>query len=86
MPTTSLTFAGNFGVTGYPTIQFISPRGVPLERIVGKKPGHQVMMAMQAALQNVAPRRGCHNIRDPLALVRAEVARPGVARSIQVRE
>ncbi len=45
-----------FGVTGYPTIQFLSPRGVPLERIVGKKPGHQVMMAMQAALQNVARR------------------------------
>jgi thiol-disulfide isomerase/thioredoxin len=41
-------------VTGYPTIQFLSPRGVPLERIVGKKPGHQVMMAMQAALQHVA--------------------------------
>jgi thiol:disulfide interchange protein len=45
-----------FGVNGYPTIQFLSPRGVPLERIVGKKPGHQVMMAMQAALQNVARR------------------------------
>ncbi len=43
-----------FGVTGYPTIQFLSPRGGPLERIVGKKPGHQLMMAMQAALQNVA--------------------------------
>ena len=46
-----------FGISGYPTIQFLSPRGVPLERIVGKRPGHQVMMAMQAALQNVA-RRG----------------------------
>ncbi len=45
-----------FQVTGYPTIQFLSPRGVPLERIVGKKPGHQLMMAMQAALQNVARR------------------------------
>jgi uncharacterized protein YyaL (SSP411 family) len=43
-----------FQVTGFPTIQFLSPRGVPLERIVGKKPGHQLMMAMQAALQNVA--------------------------------
>jgi thiol:disulfide interchange protein len=46
-----------FQVTGYPTIQFLSPAGAPLERIVGKKPGHQLMMAMQAALQNVA-RRG----------------------------
>ena len=45
-----------FHVTGYPTIQFLSPRGVPLERIVGKKPGRQLMMAMQAALQNVARR------------------------------
>jgi thiol:disulfide interchange protein len=44
----------NFRVQGYPTIQFLSPRGVPLNRIVGKKPGHQVTMAMQAALQNVA--------------------------------
>ncbi len=45
-----------FKVTGYPTIQFLSPRGIPLERLVGKKPGHQVMMAMQAALQNIARR------------------------------
>jgi thioredoxin-like negative regulator of GroEL len=45
-----------FDVNGYPTIQFLSARGIPLERIVGKKPGHQVMMAMQAALQNVARR------------------------------
>ena len=43
-----------FGVTGYPTIQFVSPRGVPLELVVGKKPGHQVMLAMRAALQSVA--------------------------------
>ena len=54
MPTPSRPSAGRFQVTGYPTIQFLSPRGVPLERIVGKKPGHQLMMAMQAALQNVA--------------------------------
>jgi len=45
-----------FGVRGYPTIQFLSPRGVPMNRIVGKKPGHQLMMAMQAALQNIARR------------------------------
>jgi thiol:disulfide interchange protein len=43
-----------FRVQGYPTVQFLSPRGVPLNRLVGKKPSHQVMMAMQAALQNVA--------------------------------
>jgi protein disulfide-isomerase len=47
-----------FGVSGYPTIQFVSPRGALLGRVVGKKPGHQLMMAMQAALQNVARRMG----------------------------
>jgi uncharacterized protein YyaL (SSP411 family) len=43
-----------FQVTGYPTIQFVSPRGEPIGRIVGKKPGYQVMIGMQAALQQVA--------------------------------
>lgn len=43
-----------FRVQGYPTVQFLSPRGVPLNRLVGKKPSNQVMIAMQAALQNVA--------------------------------
>lgn len=45
-----------FRVQGYPTLQFLSPRGVPLNQLVGKKPAHQVMVAMQAALQNVARR------------------------------
>jgi thiol-disulfide isomerase/thioredoxin len=43
-----------FEVAGYPTIQFLSPRGVPLERIVGKKAAPQVLMAMQAALGHAA--------------------------------
>jgi thiol-disulfide isomerase/thioredoxin len=43
-----------FKISGYPTIQFLSPRGVPLQRLVGKKPGHQVMMSMQSALQTNA--------------------------------
>jgi thiol:disulfide interchange protein len=47
---------GQFQVSRYPTIQFVSPRGVPLERVVGKQPGHQLMMAMQSALQSVARR------------------------------
>lgn len=54
-----------FKVTGFPTIQFLSARGMPLERIVGKKPGHRLMMAMQAALQNVA-----RNAEEPQAPVR----------------
>ena len=43
-----------FRVQGYPTVQFLSPRGVPLNRLVGKKPSQQVMAAMQAALQSIA--------------------------------
>jgi thiol:disulfide interchange protein len=58
-----------FKVTGYPTIQFLSPRGAPLERIVGKKPGHQLMMAMQSALQQVARRENAAPGRpNPLRL------------------
>lgn len=52
-----------FEVAGYPTIQFLSSRGVPLNRLVGKQPGHQVMMAMQAALQHVARRLETGNPR-----------------------
>ena len=43
-----------FEVRGYPTIQFLSPRGTPLNRITGKRPGQQVVMEMQSALQDVA--------------------------------
>ncbi len=50
-----------FRVQGYPTVQFISPRGVPLNRLVGKKPSGQVSMAMQAALQNIAARNEAVN-------------------------
>lgn len=45
-----------FRVRGYPTIQFLSPRGLPLNRVTGKQPGHQLVMEMQAALQAVARR------------------------------
>jgi thiol:disulfide interchange protein len=43
-------------VPAYPTLLFLSPRGVPLERVVGKRAGHEVLMAMQSALQHVARR------------------------------
>jgi thioredoxin-like negative regulator of GroEL len=43
-----------FQVESFPTIQFLSPRGEALNRVVGKQPGPQLMMAMQIALQNVA--------------------------------
>ncbi|HEX4146405.1 MAG TPA: thioredoxin family protein [Pirellulales bacterium] len=45
-----------FHVSAFPTVQFVSPQGLPLNRIEGKRPGHQVMMAMQAALQTAALR------------------------------
>ena len=45
-----------FRVKGYPTIQFLSPRGTPLNRVTGKQPTVQLVMEMQAALQAVARR------------------------------
>ncbi len=45
-----------FHVARFPTIQFVSPQGTVLNRLEGKRPGHQVTMAMQAALQTVARR------------------------------
>ena len=48
----------DFRVKGYPTIQFLSPRGVPLNRVTGKQPGQQLVIQMQAALQAVARRDG----------------------------
>jgi len=45
-----------FGVRGYPTVQFISPGGVPLNRVTGMQPADQLAVAMQQALQAVARR------------------------------
>lgn len=45
-----------YQVRGYPTIQFLSPRGTPLNRVTGKRPGQQLVMEMQSALQDVARR------------------------------
>ncbi|HTU24167.1 MAG TPA: thioredoxin family protein [Pirellulales bacterium] len=45
-----------FHVSAFPTVQFVSPQGMPLNRIEGKRPGQQVMLAMQAALQTAALR------------------------------
>jgi hypothetical protein len=43
-----------FRVRSFPTILFLSPRGVPLNRATGKQPSHRVVMEMQSALQAVA--------------------------------
>jgi thiol:disulfide interchange protein len=50
-----------FRVQGFPTVQFLTPTGAPLNRLIGKKPSHQVMMAMQTALQNLAQRAQAGN-------------------------
>jgi thiol:disulfide interchange protein len=46
-----------FEVRGFPTIQFLSPQGVALHRVVGKKPGQRLVIEMQAALHAVARRQ-----------------------------
>lgn len=45
-----------FEVRGFPTVQFLSPRGVPLNRLTGKTPGDALALQMQAALQATASR------------------------------
>lgn len=45
-----------FRVRGYPTIQFLSARGVPLNRLTGKRPAVQLVSQMQAALMAIANR------------------------------
>jgi thioredoxin-like negative regulator of GroEL len=45
-----------FRVRGYPTVQFVSPRGVALNRLVGKQPVAQLSMEMQATLVAIARR------------------------------
>lgn len=45
-----------FRVEYYPTVQFLSHRGVALNRVVGQQPGDEVLLAMQAALESLARR------------------------------
>ena len=45
-----------FRVRGYPTIQFITPQGVPLNRLVGKRSPAELVLEMQAALEATAAR------------------------------
>jgi len=45
-----------FRVRGYPTIQFLSSRGVSLNRLTGKRPAIQLVSQMQAALTATATR------------------------------
>jgi len=43
-----------FRIQFYPTVQFVSARGLPLNRLVGKKASSELTLAMRAALENVA--------------------------------
>lgn len=45
-----------FRVRGYPTVQFLSPRGTPLNRMTGKQGSAELVLQMQAALQALARR------------------------------
>jgi thiol:disulfide interchange protein len=45
-----------FRVRHYPTIQFLSARGVPLNRLTRKQPAQQLVAQMQAALMATATR------------------------------
>ncbi len=51
-----------FGVTAYPTVQFLSPHGAPLKQISGKKAGQQLAKEMEAALKAV-PRLATRRLR-----------------------
>lgn len=45
-----------FHVRGYPTVQFLSSQGVPLNRVVGRRAADQLVSQMQAALGATASR------------------------------
>ncbi len=45
-----------FEVRSFPTIQFVSSRGVRLNRLIGKQPPHELIAQMQAALETLARR------------------------------
>lgn len=46
----------DFEVHGFPTVQFVSPSGVRLNRITGKQPARQFLAQMNAALHTIARR------------------------------
>jgi thiol-disulfide isomerase/thioredoxin len=47
-----------FQVSGYPTVQFVSPTGTVLNRVTGKRAAPQFALEMRAALRAVARRSG----------------------------
>ena len=51
-------------VRGYPTIQFMTSRGVPLNRLTGRRPADQLVSQMAAALEAAAAR--AERIGEPI--------------------
>jgi thiol:disulfide interchange protein len=45
-----------FDVRSFPTLQFVSARGVRLNRLIGKQPPRELIAQMQAALETLARR------------------------------
>jgi thiol:disulfide interchange protein len=45
-----------FQIRGFPTVQFLTPRGIPLNRLTGMTAAEPLALQMQAALQAVAVR------------------------------
>jgi thiol:disulfide interchange protein len=45
-----------FDVRSFPTVQFVSARGVRINRVTGKQPAQQFVSQMQAALQAISRR------------------------------
>ncbi len=48
------TLCKQLQIKGYPTVFFLSPRGVVLNRTMGKRSPQEVLQQMQAALQGLA--------------------------------
>lgn len=46
----------DFEVRHFPTVQFVSPSGVRLNRVTGKQPAQQLIAQMNAALNTIARR------------------------------
>jgi len=52
-----------FRIRGYPAIQFLTPQGVPLNRMVGKQSAAELTLQMQAALEATANRSSQNMLR-----------------------
>jgi thiol:disulfide interchange protein len=52
-----------FRIHGFPAIQFLTPQGVPLNRLVGKQSAAELMFQMQAALEATANRSSQNMLR-----------------------